>query len=60
MVKSIYLPDDVKMAFVDVNFIYYFQNEIYTFQTFRSFPDVTFIWKYEAEDDFAKEVGAKV
>uniref|UniRef100_A0A8R1YH75 glucuronosyltransferase n=1 Tax=Pristionchus pacificus TaxID=54126 RepID=A0A8R1YH75_PRIPA len=45
MVKSIYLPDDVKMAFVD---------------TFRSFPDVTFIWKYEAEDDFAKEVGAKV
>ncbi|GMR62562.1 hypothetical protein PMAYCL1PPCAC_32757, partial [Pristionchus mayeri] len=45
MVKSVYLPEDVRMALIE---------------TFKSFPETTFIWKYEEDDDFAMNIGDKV
>ncbi|GMS94313.1 hypothetical protein PENTCL1PPCAC_16488 [Pristionchus entomophagus] len=45
MVKSIYLPNDVKMAIIE---------------TVESFRNVNFIWKYEEDDSFSKNFGSQV
>ncbi|GMT12095.1 hypothetical protein PFISCL1PPCAC_3392, partial [Pristionchus fissidentatus] len=45
MVKSIYLPHQIKMSFIEA---------------IKAFPDITFIWKYEDDDDFTKNIGSKV
>ncbi|GMT15913.1 hypothetical protein PFISCL1PPCAC_7210 [Pristionchus fissidentatus] len=43
--KSAYLPMEVKLSIVE---------------TVKSFPDVTFIWKYEVDDEFTKNIASNV
>ncbi|GMR46055.1 hypothetical protein PMAYCL1PPCAC_16250, partial [Pristionchus mayeri] len=45
IIKSAYLPRKVKLSIVEA---------------VKAIPDITFIWKYEVEDEFTKEVTSKI